>query len=157
MPQNVDLGGSYGIVAFPDDYTPEQIVAEYDSLEANRLRLAHRARIQTVRQADINASQQESRIPESIALGVDAGLAGAPLAVGHVIGAIVPTRADIEASGQRAPEGFTDEVARPGAFGNPLAGLGFNVPTIRYLGKQLVDYGARRRTYSRADAGVRWN
>lgn len=151
MARLVDLGAPYGTVEFPDDYSDEQIVAEYDGLEDARKRAADRARMQTVRQVEINEAAQESRIPERIALGLDASVGAAPIAAGNVLRSLVPTRADIEASGQRAPAGFTDEELQPGVGGFPV-NLGLNAPTLRYFGRQLVDSGLRRQRAAREEA-----
>lgn len=151
MARQVDLGAPYGVVAFPDDFSDERIVAEYDGLEEARKRAANRARMQTVRQMEINEAAQESRIPERIALGLDASVGAAPIAAGNVLRSLVPTRADIEASGQRAPSGFTDEELQPGVGGFPV-NLGLNAPTLRYFGRQLVDAGLRRQRAAREEA-----
>lgn len=69
--QNVDLGGSYGVVAFPDDYTPEQIVAEYDSLEAARKATPPRA-------SDLTVADYAGQIGGSVVRGIGNTIAEIP-------------------------------------------------------------------------------
>lgn len=163
MAQRVDLGAPYGIVDFPDDYTPQQIVADYDELEAKRTRDINRLKLTNARLADINAAREESHIPERIALGVDAGVAAAPIAAGHVLQAAVnspwirgATQSQIDAMIHRQPmpeREDANETLPPPAFGSLLpAGFGLNAPTLRYIGKNLVDYGVRRQQAARDEA-----
>lgn len=149
MPRLVNLGVPYGTIAWPDDASDEQIVADFDALEADRQRAINRARLESVRLADIaqRLNEPEGRIGGRIALGVDAGLAAAPIALGNIMQAVTPTAAQIQATGQTAPEAFKGEL-RPGAMGFPT-GFGLNAATIRAVGKRLVETGRARQEEAR--------
>lgn len=69
--QNVDLGGSYGIVAFPDEYSPEDIVREYDALEAARTQPPPRA-------ADLTVGDYARQVSGSLIRGLGNTLASVP-------------------------------------------------------------------------------
>lgn len=96
MPQQVDLGSPYGVVEFPDSHTPEQIVREFDDLEAAR-KAAPPPRV-----ADISAGDYVRQVGGRLIRGLGG------------VAASIPEQLGIAASGLARLTGTSDTIAGEG-------------------------------------------
>lgn len=93
MSRLVDLGPGYGTVAFPDDATDEQIVAQYDQLEADRTRTLRLAEMVTRNRVE-EAEREQPSIGKTLIRAGTALREQTPGALKQVVGNVARTIAE---------------------------------------------------------------
>ena len=109
MPRLVNLGPGYGVVAWPDEASDEQIVKDYDALESERLRAIEEGKLVNARLADIVESNRPTIGKTLIraGLGIGEGAAGvAKQAVGALARSYAQAVAPEETPSPLSPRGL---------------------------------------------------
>jgi len=128
MPRLVNLGEGYGVVAWPDEASDEQIVNDYNALESERLRAIEEGKLVNARLADIMESNRPTLGKTLLrgALGLREGAAGiTKQAVGNLARSLV------------VPEGGLQVSTRPT---NPMA----PARLLEEAGKGLAEEGTKQ-------------